>query len=79
LGLTEEPMGILYSDEKPADGFSPKAMDLPTREKEQKNEIDWQAVFGRFLFMQVLGSMWFFIKMSGFQERFMASSAGKRN
>jgi uncharacterized protein (DUF169 family) len=56
LGLTEEPMGILYSDEKPEDGFSPKAMDLPTREKEQKNEIDWQAVFGRF--SCVMGNIW---------------------
>ena len=24
LGLDEEPMGIFYTDEKPADGFSPK-------------------------------------------------------
>jgi hypothetical protein len=42
LGLDEEPMGVFYSDEKPADGFSPKPIDLPTREKEMKNEIDWQ-------------------------------------
>ena len=34
LGLYEEPMGIFYTDEKPADGFSPKPTDLPTREKE---------------------------------------------
>jgi len=32
LGLDEEPMGIFYTDEKPAKGFSPKPMDLPTRE-----------------------------------------------
>ena len=56
LGLTEEPMGIFYSNEKPEDGFSPKAIDLPTREKEQKNEIDWQAVFGRF--SCVMGNIW---------------------
>ena len=24
LGLDEEPMGVFYTDEKPADGFSPK-------------------------------------------------------
>ena len=48
LGLDEEPMGVFYSDEKPADGFSPKPIDLPTREKEMKNEIDWQGVFSQF-------------------------------
>ncbi len=48
LGLDEDPMGIFYTDEKPAEGFSPKPLDLPTREKEIKNEIDWQAVFGQF-------------------------------
>lgn len=48
LGLGEEPMGIFYVNEEPVDGFSPKPTDLPTREKETKNEIDWQAVFGQF-------------------------------
>jgi len=56
LGLDEEPMGIFYTDEKPADGFSPKPMDLPTREKEMKNEIDWQAVFTQF--SCVIGNIW---------------------
>jgi uncharacterized protein (DUF169 family) len=56
LGLAEPPMGIFYSDEKPADGFFPKAMDLPTRKKEQKNEIDWQDVFCRF--SCVMGNIW---------------------
>jgi len=41
LGLDEEPMGIFYTDEKPAKGFSPKPMDLPTREKETNNDIDF--------------------------------------
>jgi hypothetical protein len=48
LGLDEEPMGIFYTDEKPVEGFSPKPNDLPTREKEMENEIDWQKVFGQF-------------------------------
>jgi hypothetical protein len=48
LGLDEEPMGLFYTDEKPAEGFSPKRIDLPTRDKEIKNEIDWQTVFGQF-------------------------------
>ena len=56
LGLDEEPMGIFYTDEKPAEGFSPKPIDLPTREKEMKNEIDWQKVFGQF--SCVLGHIW---------------------
>jgi len=42
LGLDEAPMGVFYTDKEPADGFSPKPNDLPTREKEIKNEINWQ-------------------------------------
>ncbi len=56
LGLDEEPMGIFYTDEKPAEGFSPKPKDLPTCEKEMKNEIDWQAVFTQF--SCVIGNIW---------------------
>ncbi len=56
LGLDEEPMGLFYTDEKPVEGFSPKPMDLPTREKEQRNEIDWQAVFSKF--SCVIGHIW---------------------
>jgi len=37
-------------------GFSPKPTDLPTREKEIKNEIDWQKVFGQF--SCVMGHIW---------------------
>ena len=56
LGLTEAPMGVFYADEAPAEGFSPEPMDLPTREKEIRNEIDWQAVFGNF--SCVIGNIW---------------------
>jgi uncharacterized protein (DUF169 family) len=56
LGLDEEPMGILYTDEKPAEGFSPKPLDLPTRKKEKNNEIDWQTIFGQF--SCVIGNIW---------------------
>ena len=38
LGLDEEPMGIFYTDEKPIEGFSPKPNELPTQEKEMKNQ-----------------------------------------
>lgn len=56
LGLDEEPMGILYTDERPAEGFSPKPLDLPTLEKEKNNEIDWQTIFGQF--SCVIGNIW---------------------
>jgi uncharacterized protein (DUF169 family) len=56
LGLEEEPMGLFYTDKKPVEGFSPKPNDLPTREKEMKNEIDWQKVFGEF--SCVMGHIW---------------------
>ena len=56
LGLDEEPMGILYTDERPTEGFSPKPLDLPTREKEKNNEIDWQTIFGQF--SCVIGNIW---------------------
>lgn len=48
LGIEEEPMGMFFSSEKPVSGFSPEISVLPTREKEIKNEIDWQQVFGSF-------------------------------
>ena len=56
LGVGEEPLGVFYTDKKPDDGYSPKPMDLPTREKEMKNEIDWQQVFGRF--SCAIGHIW---------------------
>jgi uncharacterized protein (DUF169 family) len=56
LGLEEEPMGIFYTDERPKDGFSPNPSELPTREKESKNEINWQAVFGKF--SCAIGHIW---------------------
>jgi uncharacterized protein (DUF169 family) len=56
LGLDEEPMGIFYTDEKPAEGYSPKPTDLPTLDKEIKNKIDWQAVFTQF--SCVIGNIW---------------------
>lgn len=56
LGLDEEPMGIFYTNERPAEGFSPKPLDLPTREKEKNSEIDWQTIFGQF--SCVIGNIW---------------------
>ena len=56
LGLDEEPLGVFYSDDKPVEGFSPQPIDLPTREKEIKNEINWQEVFSRF--SCAMGHIW---------------------
>jgi uncharacterized protein (DUF169 family) len=56
MGLDDEPMGVFYTDKKPTEGFSPKPIDLPTREKEMKNEIDWQLVFSQF--SCVMGHIW---------------------
>jgi len=58
LGYDEEPMGVFYTDQEPAEGFSPKPLPglLPTRDKELKGEIDWQTVFGNF--SCVIGNIW---------------------
>ncbi|HGY11773.1 MAG TPA: hypothetical protein ENK36_05380 [Desulfobacterales bacterium] len=56
LGLIEEPMGMFFIDTKPDKGYSPNPMDLPTREKEEKNEVNWQEIFDQF--SCVLGKIW---------------------
>ena len=56
MGLDEEPKGLFYTDGKPIEGFSPKPIDLPTRKKEIRNQIDWQAVFGKF--SCAMGHIW---------------------
>ncbi|MEW6664256.1 MAG: DUF169 domain-containing protein [Thermodesulfobacteriota bacterium] len=56
LGLDEDPMGVLYTDEEPADGFTPPRAETPTREREMRNEIDWGAIFSRF--SCVMGHIW---------------------
>lgn len=56
LGLEEEPMGLFFTDEEPAEGFSPKPLASPTKERENNQEIDWQEVFGNF--SCVMGNIW---------------------
>jgi len=56
LGYDEEPMGIFYTPEKPAEGLTPAPLDLPTRERERSQQINWQAVFGDF--SCVMGHIW---------------------
>ncbi|MBN2420646.1 MAG: DUF169 domain-containing protein, partial [Deltaproteobacteria bacterium] len=56
IGLDEEPMGIFYTDKEPEDGFAPKPGDLPTREKEINNAVNWQEIFKDF--SCVIGHIW---------------------
>jgi uncharacterized protein (DUF169 family) len=56
LGLDEEPMGIHYTDKEPEQGYAPEPLDLPTREKEMQNRINWQEVFAGF--SCVMGHIW---------------------
>lgn len=56
LGLSEEPMGMFFTDAKPEQGYSPKECDLPTQEKEKNNEVDWPNIFGQF--SCVIGNIW---------------------
>lgn len=56
LGLDEEPMGLSFTAEAPEDGLVPKPLELPTSEKEQQGDIDWQAVFADF--SCAIGHIW---------------------
>lgn len=55
LGLTEPPMALFWTDEDP-EGFAPDPGLPPTREREERGEIDWQEVFGNF--SCVIGHIW---------------------
>ncbi len=56
LGHDETPMGVFFTNDKPAEGYSPKPLALPTREKEINNQIDWETIFGQFAC--VIGNIW---------------------
>lgn len=56
LGHTEEPMGVFYTDEKPEDGYAPKAGELLSREREEAGAIDWQKVMQGFSCM--ISNIW---------------------
>lgn len=56
LGLSETPLGLFYTDQEPAEGFCPQPSELPTREKEARDAIDWQAIFGQF--SCAIGHIW---------------------
>lgn len=56
VGLTEEPFGVYYADEKPEGAFGPKEGPEISRQLENENKIDWQAVFQCFSCVQ--GNVW---------------------
>jgi uncharacterized protein (DUF169 family) len=56
LGLPEEPMGMYYTDEMPAVGFSPKEGVLPSAEAEANGEVDFGSLFADF--SCVIGNIW---------------------
>ena len=39
VGYTEEPLGLFFTDQQPAEGSAPEQMEMPTAEKEARNEI----------------------------------------
>ncbi len=47
---------MFFTYEKPLQGYSPKSMELPAREKEEKDEMNWQTVFSQF--SCVIGNIW---------------------
>ena len=56
LGLTEEPLGMYYTEVEPREGFSPQSACLPNVEQEAAGEVDWQATFENFAC--VIGLLW---------------------
>ena len=56
LGLTEEPLGMLYTNEQPTEGVSPKPGTLPTVEDEAAQQVDWASSNANWTC--VIGAIW---------------------
>jgi len=56
VALYEEPMGVYYTDTPPAECISPKPAKLPTREQEQRGEVNFGEIFG--MFSCIFQSVW---------------------
>lgn len=56
LGLTEEPLGMHYTDNQPGDGISPKSGLLPGVEAEAAGQVDWEALNANW--SCVIGILW---------------------
>ncbi len=57
LGHDEEPFGVHYTDQKPADGFGPKPGEIFTRDREAAGQIDWHKAFANE-FSCLMGNVW---------------------
>ncbi len=44
IGYDEDPMGMIYSDEEPAKGLSPRLQALPSAEDDASGKMDWKAL-----------------------------------
>jgi len=56
LGLSDEPMGVYYSDTEPENCLSPHSQEPVSRERELAGEVDWGSVQEHF--DCVLGLVW---------------------
>jgi uncharacterized protein (DUF169 family) len=56
LGLTEEPLGLIYSPVEADNAISPQQAILPTAEMEREGAVDWEATFAGF--SCVIGNIW---------------------
>ena len=56
LGLSEEPMGMHYTEVAPGEGISPKPGVLPSMEMESRGEVDWGVLFSSFTC--AIGVLW---------------------
>jgi len=56
LGLSEEPFGMYYTDDRPSEGVSPKSGILPSVEAEAAKQVDWDALNAGW--SCVIGNIW---------------------
>jgi len=56
LGLSEDPIGMYYTDDRPEDAISPKSGVLPSIELEAARQVDWEALDAGW--SCVIGVLW---------------------
>jgi uncharacterized protein (DUF169 family) len=56
LGISEEPIGVMYTDERPAEGICPKHGALPSVEDEAAQKVDWPTINANW--SCVIGLLW---------------------
>ena len=56
LGMTEEPMGMLYTNDSPTECVAPKHGTMPTAEDEAAQRVDWAAINTNWTC--VIGVLW---------------------